>query len=213
MYLTIEDFELGSTEEAEISAALVERIIKGDKLAETHMVERYQEGLKCVLRLKVNAGEPHVIDDVVQDTWQLVIEKVRTNQLKDPHKLAAFIINIGKNQLIMHYRKDQNKTFVSNDDQPLYANPVAEPEQQLERLKNSTLVRSLIAKLKKPRDREILTRFYFDEDTRDSIGEAHGLDELHINRVMFRARQRFKALWQKETGNTEQHSNQDKKTK
>ncbi len=189
---------MGSTAESEASAALVERILQGDKQAETHMVERYQGGLTSVLKRNVNRGDLHVIDDIIQETWRLVLEKVRANQLNDHQKLSAFIVTIGKNQLLMHYRKNQNKTFVADDELELSADPTAGPQKQLEQFKTKKLVRGLIDRLKKPRDREILTRYYFDEESKHSIREAYDLDELHLNRVLHRARQRFKQLWQSE---------------
>jgi RNA polymerase sigma-70 factor (ECF subfamily) len=194
---------LGSPEVTEDSTTLVEKIITGDTDAEAQMIKRYQRGLKAILSRKVNAEDRDLLDDIIQETWRLVIEKVRANELNDKQKLQAFIITIGKYQVLMHYRKHQTKTFVSDDDLDLYADASAEPQKQLEKHKVSKMVRGMISKLKKPRDREILTRYYLLEDSKDAISEAHDLNDLHFNRVKHRALQRFKALWQSTAGTDE----------
>ena len=55
-------------------------------------------------------------------------------------------------------------------------------------------VRSLIESLPTARDREIVKRFYLDEDEKDVICRDLGLSALHFDKVIFRARQRMKAL-------------------
>jgi hypothetical protein len=124
-------------------------MLKGDKNAETYMIELFQGGLRCVLQSKINAGDYDLVDDLVQETWRLDIE----------------------------------------------------PQKLLEQSKTRILVRQLIGKLKKPRDREMLQSYYLQEDSKDSIRETHGLVSVttHFNRVMHRARNRFKTLWQSES--------------
>jgi RNA polymerase sigma-70 factor (ECF subfamily) len=45
-----------------------------------------------------------------------------------------------------------------------------------------------------PRDREVIKRFYLDEETKDAICQSLGLSPIHFDRVIFRARQRMRAL-------------------
>ena len=44
------------------------------------------------------------------------------------------------------------------------------------------------------RDREILLRFYIAEEDKDRIAADYGLSSLQFNRVLHRARQRYKEL-------------------
>ena len=44
------------------------------------------------------------------------------------------------------------------------------------------------------RDREIIKRFYLDEEDKAEICRSMGLSPLHFDRVMFRARQRVRVL-------------------
>jgi RNA polymerase sigma-70 factor (ECF subfamily) len=56
------------------------------------------------------------------------------------------------------------------------------------------IVRRLIGELPTDRDRQLLLRFYVGEEDKDRICADLGLESLHFNRVLFRARQRFKEL-------------------
>ena len=54
-------------------------------------------------------------------------------------------------------------------------------------------VRALLDGLKKERDREILKRFYVQEEDKESICSYLGVDSTHFNRVLFRARRRLRS--------------------
>lgn len=56
------------------------------------------------------------------------------------------------------------------------------------------IVRRLIGELPTDRDRQLLLRFYVAEEEKERICSDLGLDSLHFNRVLFRARHRFKEL-------------------
>jgi DNA-directed RNA polymerase specialized sigma24 family protein len=44
------------------------------------------------------------------------------------------------------------------------------------------------------RDRDVLIRFYLNDESKEDICAALGLSDEHFNRVIFRARNRFRAL-------------------
>jgi hypothetical protein len=52
----------------------------------------------------------------------------------------------------------------------------------------------MLISLPTSRDREILIRFYLDEEDKDSICSSLRLSEAHFTRVIFRARNRFREL-------------------
>jgi DNA-directed RNA polymerase specialized sigma24 family protein len=57
------------------------------------------------------------------------------------------------------------------------------------------LVRLLLEELPTDRDREVLRRFYLTSDDKDLICADLSLTRLQFNRVLHRARERFRALW------------------
>ena len=63
----------------------------------------------------------------------------------------------------------------------------------------AAMVRAVLAELDSDRDREILFRFYLADDDKERICRDLGLTAVHFNRVLFRARERFRELYRKST--------------
>lgn len=187
---------MSSTEEEAIARALVERILNGDKKAETEMVERYHTGLINILRNK--ARQLNHANEIGQETWRIVLEKIHSKQLKDPSKLRYFIISTGKNQQIMYYRKEGIVVIEPLEDDNEDLN--MDIEKEIEQKDTIKLVKEVIDKLSKSRDREILHRYYFGEEDKNELCNELELSDLHFNRVLFRARQRFHQKWMQFTG-------------
>ena len=77
--------------------------------------------------------------------------------------------------------------------------PDREPRQfdHVAREQTQAAVHKLLRSMPMRRDREILTRFYVEDQDKDEICEALGLDSLHFNRVLFRAKKRFRKILEK----------------
>ncbi len=182
--------------ETEVAAELVRRIHRGkgrDTAAETELVRRYSRGLLYMLRRM--ASDPALADDLHQETFRVVIERLRERGLEDPERLAGFLHRTGKNLFIGGYRKViRRKTEGEVEGLEAVADPGADPHQQAVREEESALVRRLIGELDTDRDRQILYRFYIAEEDKERICADLDLSSLHFNRVLFRARQRFKDL-------------------
>jgi RNA polymerase sigma-70 factor (ECF subfamily) len=180
-------------DEAAAAAGLVQRIAAGDADAEEDLVARYRRGLLYLLsRL---GAPPDLADDLQQETFRIVIERLRRGGLADPAGLAPFLRGTARNLLIAERRKAARRRTWGDSGE--LAQAVAPAPSQLQSVlvnEEAAMVRRLIGELPTDRDREILTRFYVADEDKESICADLGLDSLHFNRVLFRARQRFKEL-------------------
>jgi RNA polymerase sigma-70 factor (ECF subfamily) len=59
------------------------------------------------------------------------------------------------------------------------------------------IVRRILNELRPARDREVLYRFYIAEQEKEHICAELGLTSLHFNRILFRARERYRELYEK----------------
>lgn len=179
-----------------VAAEIVAGIKNGDKGAETKLYQRYARRVRLVLRRAV--GDPETAADMHQETFLIVIERLRGAGVKQPEKLCAFIYGIARN-LVRAYKRVQvgHRTHPDTEKVEAASSDSGDPVAELEREENVRFVREVIDELPVPRDREILLRFYVLDQDRAVIRAAVGLDAAHFNRVLFRAKERFKELLKK----------------
>ena len=177
-------------------ADLVSRIRAGDHQAEAELVERFGRGVLMILRRSTRNAA--VSDDLYQDTFRIILEKVRQGDLRDAEKLPAFIASVARNLVIEYFRRTarhENLTEIAEVERPPHSAP-----NQLEAVlqkEKSAIVRQVIDELPTDRDRQLLFRFYVVEDDKEQICEDLGLTSLHFNRVLHRARERYRDLYEK----------------
>ncbi len=180
-------------DEAAVAAELVRRIAAGEEAAEGALVERYRRGILYLLRRL--GALPELAEDVQQETFRIVIERLRRGGLDDPGGLAPFLRGTARNLLIAERRKAARRRTWGDSGE--LAAAVAPAPSQLQTVlldEEAEIVRKLIGELPTDRDRQLLLRFYVAEEDKDKICADLGLESLHFNRVLFRARQRFKEL-------------------
>lgn len=179
---------------------LVRRIRAGDASAEGELFAKYERGVTIVIQRA--CGDASTVDDLCQQTFQMVLEKLRRGDLREPEKLSGFICSLARNLVIDHFRKaGPNRLPGPNPGEgsgPV--DPRTGPLERMLKVEKASIVRRVLADLPSERDREILFRVYIAEDEKDSICRALGLTSLHFNRVLFRARERYRELYEKTTG-------------
>ena len=183
-----------SNDEATIARDLAQRIAGGDQAAEQEMIVRYSRPLLYMLRRR--AGDPDLAEDLHQDVFRVVIERLRDRGIKEPEKLAGFIQSTGRNLLIGEIRRSQRRRTYADSD-AIDASADTESSTQFSDTSDeqeASAVRELLEELKPERDRAILIRFYLQQEDNASICSALDLTDLHFNRVLYRAKKRFRAL-------------------
>jgi RNA polymerase sigma-70 factor (ECF subfamily) len=171
----------------------VRRIAAGDPAAEERLVVRYGRGLLYLLRRL--GAPPELADDLHQETFRIALERLRRRPLDDPAGLAGFLRGVARNLVLAERRKTtRRRTEADPEALDRTVHPAPSQLSSVLREEAAAAVRRLIAELPTERDRQILLRFYIAEMDKERICEELGLDSLHFNRVLFRARQRFKDL-------------------
>jgi RNA polymerase sigma-70 factor (ECF subfamily) len=178
--------------EAAQAGQLVARILAGEKTAESELVQQYSRGVSIILNRAT--GDRSLSEDLSQETFQLTLEKIRRGEVREPEKLSGFICSLARNLATDHYRRSPRSELVAD---PEAVELIAESApSQLDRVlqaEKSKRVRQLLGELSE-RDREILQRFYIEEEDKDRICADLKLSSLHFNRVLHRARERYREL-------------------
>ena len=163
------------------------------------MVAAYGRGVAILLDRHTN-GRPEA-EDLFQDTFRLALEKLRRGELREPAKLPGFLAGIARSLAIEHFRKTARRKTEA-DSEALLDAPFSGSSQleDLARRESAGLVRQVLGELGNDRDRQILLRFYLAEEDKDRISADYGLTSLQFNRVLHRARQRYRELFERRTG-------------
>jgi len=182
------------------SVELVHRIVSGDPAAETELVQRFSRALTFLLKRLTRDGA--AADDLYQETFRLVIEKVRGGELREPEKLPGFVSSMARNLFLGSVRRTGRRQKWQGDAEATETAPDPAPGQLTKLLarERAATVRRVLAELKNDRDREILSRYYIADENKEDICRDFELTDLHFNRVLFRARQRYRELFESRHG-------------
>jgi RNA polymerase sigma factor (sigma-70 family) len=172
---------------------LVTRIIDRDTGAEAELVSLFEAAvLHIIRRLAKNSS---LVEDFSQDTFFTVIRKIRNGDLQQPESLGSFVANTARFHTIEQLRRLRQRAVSENLDQ---AEEVPDPApnrlDELQASEQHAEIRNLIRELR-PRYKELLLRFYINEEAKATICADLRLTSAQFDGVLHRARKRLKALY------------------
>jgi RNA polymerase sigma-70 factor (ECF subfamily) len=149
--------------------------------------------LRHVLRDKTMA------DDLCNETFRVVLERLRQQPLEEPEKLAPFLAQTARLLARNAQRAEVRRRTFTGQQQAIdeFGDPEADPSAVSQAQARTDAVQKILAELPTVRDREILVRVYLRDEDKDQVCRDLGIDDAHFRRVVFRARERFKALLDK----------------
>ncbi len=181
---------------ADSAAELVARIQAGDGRGEGELAERFGRGIGIVLRRTLGARAE--VEDLSQETLFLALRKIRAGELREPRKLPGFLSGLARNLALGHLRREaRHRDDRGSETVERLEQGGRTPLGTLLARERASLVRRVLGELKNPRDRQMLFRFYIAEEDKQRICEDLDLSSLHFNRVLHRARQRYRKLYEK----------------
>lgn len=173
---------------------LSRRIRQGDISAESELIRQFEPGLRVLLRRRTG-GDQGLLQDLVQETLLVLIQRLRGTGIDDPQKLAAFAAQTARNLAIASLRKaERQRTDVDSDATDRNADPSRQVEDLTADVEAALAVRALLRELPQPRDRLMLKRFYLEDHDKQLICQEMDLTEAAFNQALSRARRRFKQI-------------------
>lgn len=171
---------------------LVCRIQRGDNSGLEELYRLFARGIRFYLCRQLG---PQDLDDKMHDAFLIVVQAIRRGELREPERLMGFVRTVVRRQVAayidqaVHNRREElhldvGVRLADGRDNPEQS---AAFQQDVEFMLN--ILRSLSA-----RDREILTRFYLDEQSQEEICEAMNLTATQFRLLKSRAKARFGEL-------------------
>ena len=174
---------------------LVERIRAGGSDGMADLYRLFSKGIRYYLCRQLG---PQELDDKVHDTFLVVVNAIREGELREPQRLMGFVRTIVRRMVAahidraIHTRRDQ----MDLDPALRVPDPHGNPEEAAIFRQRNELIRRVLNELS-PRDREILMRFYMDEQSQSQICTEMDLTETQFRLLKSRAKARFGELGKK----------------
>jgi RNA polymerase sigma-70 factor, ECF subfamily len=167
---------------------------KSDPAAYLISVYRQFPGLRALILRRVR--DPELAADILQDAVVTILEKLYSGEIKNRDNVAGYLYRVALNHVRNHWRKEKTAartaSFLAEE---LDADPLLTAQCDTEQQRDwADAVRLILRDLPVQRDREILVRYYLGDEEKSAICIELGVSESHFSRVIFRARNRFRAL-------------------
>jgi RNA polymerase sigma factor (sigma-70 family) len=157
-------------------------------------VEQLRSGVLFLLRNQV--CEPALAEDLCNEAFRIVFERLGRRPLEDPTKLPAFLAQTVRNLLTADRRKAARRRTVTGEQAAIDEFPDADsdPTTSLQSQLRARAVRQVLQEMPAIRDRQLLVRYYLNDEDITEICTDLGLTEEYFYRVLHRARARFRLL-------------------
>lgn len=168
---------------------LVARIKAGDPAGMEELYRSFSRGIRFYLYKRVALSE---LDDRVHDAFLIVVQAIRAGTLRQPDRLMGFVRTVVRRQVAasidaaVQQRRDLTELEMGHG----VADARQDPEGAALREERIGLMTEVLRSISK-RDREILTRFYIEEETPEEICQRMDLTETQFRLFKSRAKAKF----------------------
>ncbi len=190
-----EEAGCASTPPAPDWADLVTRIQRDDAAAMMELYRLFSRGIRFYLCRQLG---PQDLDDKVHDTFVIVVQAIQRGELREADRLMGFVRTVVRRQVAGYIdRAIQNRKGRVDLEQGIHVRDARlDPEEEAMNRQMAKIAERVLRGVS-DRDREILTRFYLQEQSQEEICREMGLTETQFRLLKSRAKARFGALGKK----------------
>jgi RNA polymerase sigma factor (sigma-70 family) len=156
------------------------------------LYQMFSTGIRFLLYRQLG---PHDLDDKVHDVFVIITEAICNGELREPERLMGYVHTVVRRQVASHIDRAVNlrRNRVDMDFQESLSDKRPDPEREAIERENLTLAMRVLQSIPK-RDREVLTRFYLNEEPAEEICRNMDLSETQFRLIKSRAKARFGEL-------------------
>ena len=169
--------------------ALVDRIQADDASGMEELYRVFSKGIRYYLCRQLG---PQDLDDKVHDCFVIVVQAILRGDLREPERLMGFVRTIVRRQIAGHIDNavQTRRQQVDIETGHAVVDHQLNPESSAVNRQQEQLAVSVLKGVSR-RDREILTRFYLNEESQESICRDMGLTDTQFRLLKSRAKARF----------------------
>ncbi len=171
-------------------AGLVERVRSGEPAGLEELYRVFSKGIRFYLCRQLG---PQDLDDKVHDIFLIITQSIQKGDLREPERLMGYVRTVVRRQVAAHIDNAVKQRRNQTDLEFGVVSDQASPESRIIEQQNMQVALRVLKSLR-PREREVLMRFYLDEQTPDEICNDLGLTETQFRLIKSRAKARFGKL-------------------
>lgn len=173
----------------------VRRIVNGIGCGDASAMEDFQTillaGTRWTLARTIGVEES---EEKAREIFLMVIEAIRLGKLREPERLMGYVKTIASRMVFAYIEARTEARMCILDTADIHITDGAEnPEQAVIRKEKIELMKRVLRELPE-RDRDILVRFYLQEQTQQEICKEMNLTENQFRLLKWKAKARFGEL-------------------
>jgi RNA polymerase sigma-70 factor (ECF subfamily) len=176
-------------------SVLVAQVRAGDDSGMEQLYKLFSRGIRYYLCRQLG---PQELEDKVHDTFLIVVNAIRRGDLREPERLMGFVRTVVRRQVAAYIEQAvQNRREQADLETGVaVADRKQNPEQEAILRQKSELMKSALDALSQ-RDRDILVRFYLNEQPQEQICREMDLTETQFRLLKSRAKAKFGEIGKK----------------
>jgi RNA polymerase sigma-70 factor (ECF subfamily) len=181
-------------------AELVARIQADDTSALEELYRIFARGIKYQICRQLG---PQDLDDKVHDCFLIVVQAIRRGELREPDRLMGFVRTVVRRQIAAYIETviQNRKQMTDLESGRVVADFGPNPENSILTREEERLAYRVLNGISR-RDREILIRFYLQEESQETICEKMKLTDTQFRLLKSRAKARFGELGKRRMART-----------
>jgi RNA polymerase sigma-70 factor (ECF subfamily) len=174
---------------------IVERVRIGDATGMEELYAVFSKGVRFFLCRQLG---PNDLDDRVHDAFLVVMQAIQRGELREPERLMGYVRTVVKRQIAACIEKNvqARREMLDQDSLGRVYDHRRTPEEDVIIAEKTELMREVLDGIS-DRDREILVRFYLQEQSQAQICSDMNLTETQFRLLKSRAKARFGELGRK----------------
>lgn len=177
-----------TTDDAVNWATLVDSIRNGEPQGMADLYRLFEHGVRMYVTRRVGLQE---LDDKVHDVFLIVVEAIQRGEVREPERLMGYVRTVVRRQVAAHIGEVvQSRRGEWSAEGPAVRDQHTTPEQDVMESEEAQLMHRILGGMS-ARDREILERFYLEEQSQEMICAEMGLSDTQFRLLKCRAKQRF----------------------
>lgn len=177
---------------------LVAAVLRKDRKATARFVEEYADCVYSYVRHRL-APRADLVDDIVQDVFLAALGSLSSFLGNAP--LRSWLLGIARHKVEAYYRQRLREpeplAGPGEDFEPVAEGPLI--DETLDRQRVAAKTHYVLKQLPEAYSLALLWRYWENRSARD-MAEATGKTEKAIERLLARARDRFRQIWEQVQG-------------